>query len=140
MAAGLTAVMAGKKHVGLTRPYYEGHVAIGAPPGVPLPAGWEGVAVAVPTGSVRAAQVAEAGAAPVRLAHPAAFPGYLAAPEWALIAWGRVPVRRLSPVRHVLAVPPGENALLVALEQFLAGRRAAVGRALVSAAALESRS
>jgi len=134
VAAGLTAATPWKKRAGLTRPYHTAHDALGAPPGAPAGSQFavlEGARVAVPEGDVLAALVEGEGFRPIPMRSPEQFGGFAAAPEWQLRAWGRLPVMRLRPVKHVLAVPPGENGLLVALEAYLQPRRRAVEDALV---------
>ena len=139
LAAGLGAKEPTLKRVATTMPYYRGHEAIGAPPDAPVPESWEGVAVAVARGSALAARVETAGAVPVRIARPGAASGFRAAPDWALRGWGLRPVRDLAPARYVLAVAPGENGFLHALDRFLDGRRGPLARALARAAAVEAR-
>lgn len=138
VAGGLTAATPWKARVGLTRPYHTAHDAIGAPPGAPVGsqfAALEGAQVAVPEGSALAALVEGEGLRPVPTAHPGRFAGLVAAPEWQLRAWGREPLEELRAVKHVLAVPPGENGLLFALEAYLQPRRRAIEEALVREAA-----
>jgi hypothetical protein len=141
VAGGLTTATPWKQHAGLTRPYHTAYDALGALPETPgMSFGRQGAvlggaAVAVPEASGLAALVEGEGFRPARMAHPERFDGLAAAPEWQLRAWGRVPLKRLRNVKHVLAVPPGENGFLFALERYLQPRRRAVEDALVREAA-----
>ncbi|MGH7477572.1 MAG: hypothetical protein ACRELD_14995, partial [Longimicrobiales bacterium] len=59
----------------------------------------------------------------------------LAAPTWALAGIGYDTLGpELHRERHVLAVPPGENALLTALESWLERRREQIRERLVRSA------
>lgn len=131
VAAGLTAATPWSKTVGLTRPYYTETIAVGVPATAAPLRSVEGVPVAVRAGSVLAAYLEREGAVPVRVDDLAAGTGraggVVAAPAWELAALGLRPSEVvLHRARHVMAVPPGENAWLSHLERFLDARRGTV--------------
>jgi polar amino acid transport system substrate-binding protein len=126
-----------RDRVALTRPYYAERTRVGAPPGSAVHGlrGLRGLRVQVERGRPAAAWLLRAGALPLRVLALDPAGGPLAAPHWQLEAWGLAPLGDpLHEARHVLALPPGENAWLVHLERFLAGRRAAVDALLRASA------
>lgn len=131
LAAGTTDESPWKEVVGFTRPYAQTTVYVGASPGTPAGTVPEGQPVAVAAGTDLGHYVREQRAVPLPLSqlpggHPLAA-GY----EWQLQRWG---YRRLGPPlkqeNHVLAVPPGENAWLLAVETFLYQQQGEVRRLL----------
>lgn len=104
-----------KQRVGLTRPWFVEEVCIGergAAAGDP---------VYVEAGDAAAREVKNHPIVHVHELSPAM--SRVLAPDWRLQAWGHhntgeCPLR----VKHVMAVPPGENGLAVALERFLVDR------------------
>lgn len=83
--------------------------------------------MAVPPGDALAATLAEREAVVVRSEEPWGTGLPVAAPEWEAAARGYAPAGEpLGRTKHVLAVPPGENGLLSALELYLAGEDEAV--------------
>jgi len=114
-----------QKEAGITQPYLVVRPFVGVPPGR---AGMDDLAeqrVAVSETGTTAGHLKEEGAFPVRVEDPRRSDLPVAAYRWQLEAWGLEPVGiELPEERHVMAVPPGENGWLVALERFLAGRRA----------------
>jgi polar amino acid transport system substrate-binding protein len=117
---GLTRASPWRKRVAFTAPYFTDTLRIGIPPGAPVPRTLEGLRVAVAPGSVLAATLEERGAVPVPTRDLAAADGPVAASAWELARWGFAATSiELGHVRHVLAVPPGENGWLVRLERFL---------------------
>lgn len=131
LAAGITDESPWKEVVGLTRPYAQTTLYVGASPGAPAGGVLKGQPVAVAAGTDLGHYVREQEATPVPVAqlpgrHPLAA-GY----EWQLLRWG---YRRLGPPlkqeNHVLAVPPGENAWLLAVETFLYQQQGEVHRLL----------
>lgn len=120
LIAGTTAESPWKEEVGLTRPYLETAVYVGAAPGVVVGADIKDQPVAVAAGTDIGHCVREEDAVPTyRPQLPDGAPlaaGY----AWQLRRWGyRNLGIRLKDEGHVMAVPPGENAWLLALETFL---------------------
>lgn len=118
---GLTQASPWKQRVGLTNPYLETEIMIGVPEGAARqPESWAGERIGyLRDDPAMAAHIRELDAIPVALAELGTMP--VVAPVWQLTAWEFVPVGEvLRRHKHVLAVPPGENALLVALQKFLA--------------------
>lgn len=120
LIAGTTDESPWKEQVGFTRAYVQAAVYVGAAPGGAAVPDLPGQQVAVAPGTdlghyVRQREGVPVVQAPLPGGHPLAA-GY----DWQLRRWG---YRRLGqPLRqenHVLAVPPGENAWLLALETFL---------------------
>jgi polar amino acid transport system substrate-binding protein len=100
-----------------TYAYFDERLVVAAPPDHGLQEDLEGARVYVPPGVVATRLVREQGGTPV--AEPSAA-GLVALPRWRLAGTGLVPTGILLERRpHVLAVPKGENAWLLRLEQFL---------------------
>ena len=121
VVGGLTASTPWAAHVGLSIVYLDSAIALGVPPeSGPVAESWAGEQIGYPAGDLEiAALVRERGAIPVPVDGPAGMP--VAAPRWQLVAWGLEPREPdLLHRRHVLAVPPGENAFLLRLDRFLA--------------------
>lgn len=123
-------------HVGMTTPYHTERWRVAAPAGAPSPASESdirGRRVAVPSTGATAARVRERDAHPVRSDDPWRAPGLVAGPVWRLYLLGRDTAGvGLGEIRHVIAVPPGENDFLVTLERSL--RNTDVGALLARAA------
>lgn len=131
VVGGLTAGSPWAAQVGFSIVYLESAIAMGVPPDSgPVPESWAGDEVGYPGGDLEiAALIRERGAIPVPVESPAGMP--TAAPRWQLMAWGLDPVTDdVLQRRHVIAVPPGENAFLLRLDRFLAGEGPAVRRRL----------
>ena len=131
LIAGTTAESPWKEQVGLTRPYLETAVYVGSAPGVMVGADIKDRTVAVAAGTDIGHYVREEDAVPTyRPQLPDGVPlaaGY----AWQLRRWGyRNLGIRLKDESHVMAVPPGENAWLLALETFLYRHKAQVNRLL----------
>lgn len=117
---GLTQSSPGSGEAGLTQPYYETDVVVGLPPGVPAPARLDDTPIGVVRGTAVADYVRQAGADPLLLADPAQIDLPTAVPAWQLDDLRLSPTPfTLHTLRHVMAVPPGENRWLVELEGFL---------------------
>ena len=119
---GLTSDIPYAGKVALTRPFYTDTLVVGAPSG--SPAGIEGYPVAVEAGSSIAADVRAAGGRPVPMPTIDSADGLVAASVWKLGALHRVSsgvVLRQEP--RVIALPSGENELLVRLERALFAAR-----------------
>jgi len=122
VAAGLTAKTPWKKRVATTRPYFVERVLLGAPVDQATSRPPEGLPVAVPLGSAVAARVRAQGYRPQPVEDLwSAEVALRAAPAWELSAHDLrpLPEPELERREHVLATPPGENALLVHLERSL---------------------
>lgn len=126
VVGGLTDADPWASHVAFTRPYLEYPiVAVGdAPPG-----DLDGRQVLVGPGTPEAAWVEEAGGIPVTATAAGQPPPLVAGPAWAFNDDRQV-VALIHRVSRVFAVPKGENAWLIAVETFLAGRRAEAWQAL----------
>lgn len=121
LIAGTTDESPWKEEVGLTRPYVQTTVYVGVAPSAPVGADLKGQTVAVPLGTDMGHYVREQHATPTyRPQLPGGAP-LVAGYEWQLQSWGyrRLDHVQLKEENHVLAVPPGENAWLLALETFL---------------------
>lgn len=117
---GLTRSATNGKGVGLTIPYYESKIVIAAPPGASMPENLDGADVGIVRGSAVADIVRDTGARLVFLSSADAIDGPTALPKWQadelnLISDGE----ELDTLYHVMAVPPGENGWLLALDNFL---------------------
>ena len=76
--------------------------------------------VMVPQSGAVAAYVKDAGGIPVRIKDPSQAIGLMAAPEWQLRQFGLTLSRiELHKEKQVMAVPNGENAWVMRLEEFL---------------------
>lgn len=120
---GFTRATPWRKHVGLTQPYHVTRFMVAGPPGTPPLSDdeLEGRPVRVRPGGPLPGRVRKKGAEP-RLSDTlhADSAGLVAAADWELAAMGRDTTGvLLSTARHVMAVPAGENALLMALENAL---------------------
>ncbi|HEX3034964.1 MAG TPA: transporter substrate-binding domain-containing protein [Thermodesulfobacteriota bacterium] len=117
---GITEATPWKKEVGMTRPYFTSRIVVGVSPSATLPQDIEGKKVIVPQSGAVAAYVKDAGGIPVRIKDPSQVNGLMAAPEWQLKRLGLTPSKiELHQDKHVMAVPNGENAWVMRLEEFL---------------------
>jgi ABC-type amino acid transport substrate-binding protein len=109
-----------KPRLGFTRPYYEERIVVGVPEPAAEPEDLDGLAIGCEPGTIAAHYLRKRDARPVSIAEARRNGSPVAAPEWQVRAWGLRPTRHtLLEQGHVMAVAPGENALLVALERFL---------------------
>lgn len=127
------------RRVAFATPYYTETLTVGYADLDPPPVeGWptiQGVKVCVQEGSTLAALLEEEGALPQPVSDLWRCEPPIAAAQWELEAHGlRAVPPPLQTRKHVMAAPPGENAFVVALSRFLAGRHGAVHRRLVEAA------
>jgi polar amino acid transport system substrate-binding protein len=118
--SGLDASTPWSKHVGLIRPYFDEKITVGVPAGTGEPAELRGLKVNVQEGDATAAYLRRKGAIAVRAQRIGYMPGPVAAPAWLLDKRG---LKRtgflLFEKKHVVAVPPGENAWLKRLQEYL---------------------
>ena len=121
---GFTRASPWSKHVGITHPYHVSSVVVVGPPGSePVgEEGMEGRTVAVQAGGPIAGYVRKEGGEPFPMEDLRRATGLVAAPDWELLTLGRDTVGfTLARNRRVMAVPPGENGMLMALENALHG-------------------
>jgi ABC-type amino acid transport substrate-binding protein len=125
LVGGLTSQTAWKKYVGLTSPYFESRVVVGVPKSAPPLGSVKGVPVAVESGDASAYYLESKGASVVPVDDLSrANSTAVAAPEWQLEKLGLSPSDiKLRTEDHVMAAPPGENALIKRLDEFLSQRR-----------------
>ncbi|HMQ53284.1 MAG TPA: transporter substrate-binding domain-containing protein [Anaerolineae bacterium] len=117
---GLTQSTPWQAHVGLTKSYFENEISVGVPPERETISTLDGQEVAVEIGAATAAYLEKEGAIPVRVLHPEETGLPVAAAAWQLESWGfQLTEFKLHEEHHVLALPPGENAWLTYLEDFL---------------------
>ncbi len=109
-----------KKRVAFTFPYYINQVAIGIPPGTEKISSLKGKKVAAVPGRGFAGLLKKKKATVVYTEEVKDLQIPLVAEDWEIEALGfkyaDIPLKKK---KHVLMVPPGENALLMALEDFL---------------------
>jgi len=120
---GLTNRTPWAKYVGLTSPYFEETYRVGIPASSQLQK-IDGAEVAVHKGEPVAAELEKKGARVIRVDDLAQVNGPVAAPDWRLEQMGlSTASEELDSVKHVFAVPPGENALVKRLDEFLFTKR-----------------
>jgi polar amino acid transport system substrate-binding protein len=120
---GLTDRTPWRKYVGLTSPYFEETYRVGIPASSQLE-NIKGAEVAVHKGEAVAAELEKKGARVIRVDDVAQVSGAVAAPDWQLEQMGLKSMNQeLDSVKHVIAVPPGENALVKRLDEFLFTKR-----------------
>ena len=120
---GFTASNPWSKHVGFTLPYYTGHTIVGVPPGAPQVNDLDGVTVAARPGSGLPSLLRDRGAEVIVRDTLRGIDHAVAAEAWEIEGLGFRPTEiRLRKHPHVMAVPPGENAWLMHLEDFLLRR------------------
>lgn len=121
VAGGLTDDTPWKNRAALTVPYFEDRVLVGFaddPPG-----DIDGLRVSVASGDPVASVLKRKGATPAPVARLNRAAAPLAAPDWHLEQLGLRPADvELQTRKHVMAVPPGENAWLMGVEEFLRAR------------------
>jgi len=120
---GLTDRTPWSKYVGLTSSYFEETYGIGIPATSQLQS-IKGAEVTVEKGDSVAAELEKKGARVVRVDDLAHSNGAVAAPDWQLEQMSLKSMNEeLASLKHVIAVPPGENALLKRLDEFLYKKR-----------------
>lgn len=128
---GLTDATPWKQHVALTKPFYTDTIVVGTPGVQPLRA-LQGRRVAVAASdAVTAAYVRKKGGVPQLVADLGHAVGLVAAPTWRLarLGFGYAGIR-LREAHHVMAVPPGENAWLLRVEQSISVRKPVIASIL----------
>lgn len=107
-------------HASFTFPYYTNRLIVGVPSGTPSISDLEGIAVGILPNSPLSSALENKGAIVTRVDDYATASLPLAGPTWRLEPYGLVPTDiQLQLRKHVVAVPRGENALLMRLEDFL---------------------
>jgi polar amino acid transport system substrate-binding protein len=131
---GLSDANPWRRRVAFTKPIYTDTIVIGGvPQAVPLRK-LGGQTVAVLPGDPAAAYVRRKGGVPRTVANLGMAPGLLAAPTWLLPSFGFQPTGiTLYEARHVIAVAPGDDAWLEAVEESLAKRTPMIGEVLRTA-------
>ena len=123
---GLTDRTPWRKYIGLTSSYFEETYRIGIPPASQLE-NIKGAEVAVHRGEAVAADLEKKGARVLRVDDLAQVNGPVAAPDWQLEQMSfKGTSHELDSVKHVIAVPPGENALVKRLDEFLSTKRSEI--------------
>jgi len=111
-----------RKYVGLTSAYFTETYRVGVQGPPPLES-VKGAQVAILRGEPAAAELEQKGAVVVRVDDLSQVTGAVAAPDWQLEQLGRTGTNiELDSVKHVFAVPPGENGFLKRLDEFLYGK------------------
>jgi polar amino acid transport system substrate-binding protein len=127
VVGGITKETPWSKYVGLTSPYFESRIAVGVPASQPAPRSVKGVQVTVRNGDAAAGYLKSKGASVVFADELTSASGAVAAPDWQLERLGLAPTDvELHTEKHVMAVPPGENALIKRLDEFLYRERGRV--------------
>jgi polar amino acid transport system substrate-binding protein len=130
---GLTDDTKWDRRVGLTRPYVRTKTLVGEAPGAASVTDLTGKEVAVRQGDPAARTLESKGAKPLISVDPWTNTKLVAAQGWQLLARGYAATRFiLEEHRHVMAVPPGENAFLLHLERFLKSREGEIETALIA--------
>jgi len=120
LIAGITDESPWKTEVGLTRPYLRTALYVGVVASAPLTTTSQGQPVAVAVGTDLGHFVRERGGVPVYVPRLPVRQALVAGYDWQLHRWGyRFLGKPLTLENHVMAVPPGENAWLLALETYL---------------------
>ena len=120
---GLTDQTPWSKYVGFTSAYFEETYRVATPAGSQL-ANIKGAEVYVRKGEAVAAKVKKKGARVMAVDDLARVSGPIAAADWEIEQLGLTSTNEeLESVKHVIAVPPGENALIKRLDEFLQGKR-----------------
>jgi ABC-type amino acid transport substrate-binding protein len=127
VVGGITKETPWSKYVGLTSPYFESRIAVGVPSSQPAPKSIKGVQVTVRSGDAAAGYLKSKDAVVVFVDDLSKASGAVAAPDWQLERLGlaRTDVE-LHTEKHVWATPPGENALIKRLDEFLSRERSQV--------------
>ena len=117
--AGLVQRNPWKKHVGYTMPWYSHEVVVGVPPGSPHPDDLESLVVVVRPDAPWRSKLEDEDAQVVVEARPDGSRA-AAVRQWELAALGLEPTQlKFNKAQQVMAVPLGENALLMSLEDHL---------------------
>ncbi|SDJ98056.1 substrate-binding periplasmic protein [Microbulbifer yueqingensis] len=128
VAGGITRSNPWRKEVGFTSPYYVSHAVVGVPQSGERISSVEGRAVALRPDSGLHHLLKERGARPFKRGYLENVDMPVAAEAWEIERLGlRKTDITLTKRRYVMAVPSGENALIMRLENFLM-QKASPGR------------
>lgn len=128
VAGGLTDESPWRSRVAFTRPYLRSNIFVGTASGARID-DLDGLRVAIEPGADIREYLEEHDAIAVVAPDPFQSGLPVGAPGWKLTRNGFLPASdSLHEVRHVLALPPGENGWLVTVEEFLV-RNEAMARA-----------
>jgi len=120
---GIASSTPWSKTIGLTRPYFTERIGVGVPARMPVPDSLKGLRIEVLNSELAPAYLKRKSATPVPITDGAQVSGPLAAPEWQL--WKlrlKTTKFELLTIKHVMACPPGENAWLKRLQEFLSSQ------------------
>lgn len=119
---GFTSRSPWKDYVGFSAPFFEETIRVGAPPGTSIKT-VKGVQVIAADDAVASLLAAE-GATVIRVNEIQGVTGPVAAPDWRLRMLNVTNTDiELDHVKHVMAVPPGENGFIKRLDEFLHQKR-----------------
>jgi polar amino acid transport system substrate-binding protein len=118
--------------VGLTSQYFKNRIAVGVPPAMSPIKEIKGVQIAAKNGETTAAFLEKKDAIPVRVEDFSQAQNIpVAAPEWELEKLGlTVTSVELHAENRIMATPPGENALIKKLDEFLSAQRPEIKKLL----------
>jgi polar amino acid transport system substrate-binding protein len=120
VVGGMTDETPWSKYIGLTSPYFEERIKVGAPRTMQPPTSVKGTQVAVKSGDAVASYLERKGASPVPVDDLSRASLPVAAPDWQLEQMGLTPAEiDLHTEKHVWAAPPGENGFIKRLDEFL---------------------
>jgi polar amino acid transport system substrate-binding protein len=120
---GLTDKTPWSKYIGLTSPYFEETYRVAVPSTSQLQ-NLKGAEITVEKGDAVAAELEKKGARVVRVDDLSQVNGPVAAADWQLEQMSLKSMNEeLASLKHVIAVPPGENALVKRLDEFLYQKR-----------------
>lgn len=119
---GLTKRSRLSSQAALTRPYYQSRYTVGFRSGAQFPTSLDGLVVAIPTINHMYAALEDNNAKPVKVTDISHTERPVAAPTWWLSAHGLIagPWEIITD-KHVMALPKGENAWMLALQRHLSG-------------------
>ncbi|MDX1583843.1 MAG: transporter substrate-binding domain-containing protein, partial [Thermoanaerobaculia bacterium] len=119
---GLTKASPWSKHLGVSQPYHESHIVVARPPDQEPAEEIDGLKVLVPESGAYAGWVREHDGVPVPAGQLSRADALVAIDDWRVEELGLMPTGIiLHKHQHVIAAPPGENALLMALENSFEG-------------------
>ena len=125
--AGLTIPSPWTEEAAITKHYFLSSVVIVVPEGTDEPRELDGLEVFVEKGTEAAALVAARGAIPRGVDDLGEPEGPAAVESWQVAQLGMIETEHvLTQHKHVMAVPPGENAFLTYVERFLRSKRSQV--------------
>jgi polar amino acid transport system substrate-binding protein len=119
---GLSSRTPWKSKIGLTSPYFSETIRVGSRESQTVDS-LKGMTIVVLNQQTAVLVVAK-GAKAIRVNHHTEMTGLVAGPDWQLqqlnVSQSHM---KLDSMKHVIAVPPGENALIKRLDEFLYSKR-----------------